>query len=181
MAARGHVAPRALEAVLPAGEARLVGPHVLEEEQLPAGPQDARGLAQRSRGIVRSAEHERADHGVEACVLERQVLGRRNDDLCGTAALRDLVAQAPGHVLARLGQHELRDGVGVVLQVRAGPRAELERRAVGLRQHPRAHVGETSVLGALGQPVVQRGEQAAAGCLVDASWHQDDPSLTRHG
>ena len=62
---------------------------MLDEQQPAAGAQHAAQLAQRPRLIVDGAEHERRDRDVEAVVLERQILGRRAQELGVGPVLED--------------------------------------------------------------------------------------------
>jgi len=68
-----------VQAVLPAGKARLVRANVLDEDQPAAGTEDPPELTQRPRLIIHSAEHERRDGDVERVVLEWEILDRRFD------------------------------------------------------------------------------------------------------
>ena len=101
---------------------------MLEEQQAALGAQHARHLGEGGRGIRDRAEDERADHGVEALIGEGQALGGRLDDLRRARGARQVVSQPAGHVLRGLGDYELGDGRRVVLEVQAGPGADLQRR-----------------------------------------------------
>src|SRR6476659_5233390 len=95
VAAVADEAPGLFEAVLPAGQAWILGANVLDEEQLAARFEDSRGLRERGRRVGDRAEDQREDSGVEARVLEWQAFGRRFDQLGRSARVRKPLAQAP--------------------------------------------------------------------------------------
>ena len=90
VAAVGEELPGPFEAVLPAGQAGVLGADVLDEQQLSARLQDPRRLGQGRGRVGDRAEDEGVDGGVEARVLEREPLGRRLDDLRLEPASRTL-------------------------------------------------------------------------------------------
>ena len=126
---------------------------MLEEQQPAAGDEHAPHLAQRAGEVVDRAERERRDGGVEARVGERQPLRRRGDDLRREAELGRALAQAPAHRLLRLGEDELLQPRGVVGEVQARPRAELEDPPARAREQRGAPGGEPRGL-ALGERAV---------------------------
>jgi hypothetical protein len=77
----GEEAPGLLEAILPTGQARLAGAHVLDEEQLAARLQHPCCLAKRRRRIGDRAEDQGEDGGVEAVVGKGKLLRRGPADL----------------------------------------------------------------------------------------------------
>ena len=79
-AAAGERAPRAEGGVLRAGQPRVVGADVLDEEQATAGPEDAARLAQDGGDVLGGAEDHGRDDGVDARVGEGEGLGGRGDD-----------------------------------------------------------------------------------------------------
>jgi hypothetical protein len=83
VAASGQPGPGSLQPVLPAGQPRVVGPHVLVEPQRSAGAQDPAGLGQRPGWVGNRAQHQAGDHRVEGGVGEGQVLGPAVEDLDG--------------------------------------------------------------------------------------------------
>ena len=73
VASPGDALLEPVEAVLPAGGAGVRGEAVLEEEELPTGPQDPADLAQRAVDVGDRAEREGADDGVRAVVGQVEV------------------------------------------------------------------------------------------------------------
>ena len=65
-----------VEPVLPAGHGSVVGPEVLDEQEASSGLKHPPDLTHRPRLIVHAAQHEGRHDGVEARILERQVLCR---------------------------------------------------------------------------------------------------------
>ena len=70
------------------------------------------------------------------------------------------------HVRARLGEEQLAHGLGVVREVDAASRTELERPAAGGGQQPTACLALASILGSLADVGVVEREQA----LVEVQW-----------
>ena len=120
--------------VLEAGELWVVGAHVLQEEQLPAGSQHAMDLAQRARLVVDAAQHECGDDGVEGIVLERQILGRRAQH----PSLRDVLAgvalEPADHRRSGFREDEGFNASVVEGEVRPGAGADLEHAPGGVGQ-----------------------------------------------
>jgi hypothetical protein len=81
MAAPRDAEVERLHPVLQPGELRVLGAHVLDEQQPAARAQDATELAQGPGLVVDRAQHQRRDRDVEAFIFERQVLGRRAEEL----------------------------------------------------------------------------------------------------
>ena len=93
-------------------------------------------LRQRARGSS-TVQRTRADHRVEAAVVEGKVLGRRLDHAQpprGQRRPRLERSRSLRHVRVGLGQDQLGHRLGVVGQVEAGPGADLERAAARPRQ-----------------------------------------------
>ena len=161
MTPRREEPPGALEPVLPPGGPGMAASHMLEEEELSSLDQDPAGLRERTLRVRDRAEHERRDDRVEAVVVERQVLGRCLHDLGVTGRARlpgDPLAQAAGHVGVGLGQDQFGDGAGVVLEVAARARAELENPARRRRQQLAPHLSQPRALGRGAHPVVEASE-----------------------
>ena len=149
----------AVEAVLPARPACRVRAHVLEEEELPAGPQHARDLLERDLRVGHGAEDERRDDGVERRGGERQRLRAGQDDLGPPAERVEAATELRGHRLVGLGEGQV-DVVGVVRGVEAGAGPDLQHPAVGLGHERAAALGKPGPLGGPEERVIDRSGEA---------------------
>jgi hypothetical protein len=96
---------------------------VLEEKEASSWAEDPAHLAERPL-LVGAAEHERRNDGVEARILEGQILGGSLHDLGPRRLLAHLVLEPAEHRGFGLGDDE-RVALAVVTQVRAGAAADL--------------------------------------------------------
>ena len=76
----------------------------------------------------------------------------------GGSLVGEPLSQARGHVGFGLRQHQLGDGVRVVLEIETGARPELERPAGRRGEQVAAHLGQPGALRTGHQPVVDAGE-----------------------
>ncbi len=164
MAAVGEEAPGLLEAVLPAGQVRVLRAHVLEEEQFAARFEDAGGLGERRRRVRHRAEHEGEGGGVEAGVREGQPFGRRIHHLRRSPRFRSQLLE---HVRVRLGEDQLGDRVGIEAEV--GPRAaaDVDRATPRRGERLAAPLAQSRLFARLEAAVVERREAAAPGGVVE--------------
>ncbi len=88
---------------------------MLDEEQPALRFQDSAHLRQRARGVRDRAQDERADHVVEALVLERKLLGARAKHARGDATTAQLALEQARHRLLRLGDDEFSGKASCVL------------------------------------------------------------------
>jgi uncharacterized protein with GYD domain len=161
MASGGEEAPGTLESVLPAPQARPAAAHVLYVEEPASLDQHAARLRQGARLVLDGAEDECCDDGVEAAVVEWQVLGGGFDHggIPGVAGIvRQTLSKALGHVGIWFGHDQLGHGIRVVLEVVPGARAQLEDPAGGRGQQLVAHLGQARALGPGGNPVIEARE-----------------------
>ena len=146
--------------VLEAREVRIVGANVLEEEEAPSGTQDATNLAERPL-LIGAAEHERRDDGVEARVLEGQILGGSLHNLGLLRLLARLGLEPAEHRRFGLGDDE-RVGSAVERQVQAGAPADLEHPPACVREQRFAQLTDSALLGLVREPVVDRRHERPA-------------------
>ena len=157
--------------VLQAGRAGIVGSHVLEEQELAAGPQHPSQLPQRPGLIVGPAQDQRRDGHVEGVIVEGKVLGRRPQDLGGRAVLADLALQAAQHRKLRLGYRQRLDGRAIAGQVGARPAADLDHTAFRSGEQGLPEGTQPGLLGPGYLAVVGQGEELgpqAHGSLLSA-------------
>src|SRR5262245_37068176 len=124
--AAGDELVQAVEAVLPACEAGLVGADVLDEDQPAGGAEHPAWFSEGTRLVVDSAEHEGRYRNVEGIVVERQLLGRRLDDLCVRRLLLDPPRQTPQHRRLWLRDRQRFYPGAVMGEVRACAASDLE-------------------------------------------------------
>ncbi len=119
------------------GESRLVGTHVLDEDEAATRTKHASELAQRARLVADSAEHEGGDGGVEAVVVEGKVFGRGAQSRYRPCVLADSALEPSQHWRFGLCNDERLDCRAVVGEVGPGAAADLE--------HPAGRVGEQTL------------------------------------
>jgi hypothetical protein len=106
---------------------------VVQEQQASAGDQDPVHLAERRDGAGNGAQRQRAGHGVERGIAERQVLGVSFTQVHVTAEVRGALPCDDKHRRAELdaGDH----GPGrVVRQAAAGADGDFQDPAAGARR-----------------------------------------------
>ena len=154
---RDH-APRTLEPVLPAGQPRVVRAHVLDEQE-PSRPAGARAGSPRARDPGRRPSRGRASP--RPCRTSASSKGRRSAVVCTARTGKPAVCARRVARLSiaggRLGEHELLDGGRIVLDVEAGPGAELEHPAACVREQ-RAPARRELPLAQPAEKVVERRE-----------------------
>jgi hypothetical protein len=138
----GEDHPGSLQLVLPSGAPRVLPAHVLDEDQLAIGTENAVNLSERPVDVVDRAEDERRDDGVERRVLERLSLGRRLPDGDGKIGLRGAAAGAFEHARRGLGDDEFLDVARVMRQVESCTPADLEHAALHVRERLPPVLGE---------------------------------------
>src|SRR5581483_12344804 len=112
-------------------------------------------LGQRAFRVRDRAEHVGPDHRVEAFVFERQLLGAGLHQLGLTGPWGfglQLLSQVHEHVRARLGDDQLADGLGVVLEVQATSRSQFKRPAAGLADQLATRLALARVFGQRDDP-----------------------------
>ncbi len=147
---------------------------MLGEQEPPTGPEDAGDLHQRRREVVDGAENQSAHRRVDGIVIEGEVVGGgfdhdRLDRASSRGRSRGPLAQTPGHRLERLGQDELSDRIGVVVEVESRSSPQLDRAAGGSGDELAAVLAHSSLLGLDHRPLVQCGEGPAPGRVVGVS------------
>ena len=118
-----------VERALTESEYRPVRAHVLVEAQLTAAAQYAPKLGERVRLVRHGAEDEARDGGVERPIRGREVVGVAIDDLDSNAGVGGGGARPFAQVGLGLHGQDLRDRRGIVREVAARTRAELDHAA----------------------------------------------------
>jgi AhpD family alkylhydroperoxidase len=103
--------------------------HVLAEAQFTAGPQHAPELGERARRVGHGAEHEARNGGVEPRIVGGQPLGDAGEDLGPNVGARGGGARPLAQIRLRLHGHDLLDRGGIVREVAARTRADLDHPA----------------------------------------------------
>ena len=110
-----------------------------------AGPQHPVGLADRRAVVGDRAKRQRAGHGVEALIVERERLDASFSQLDPAGNRGSLAVREGQHRRAELDPGEVDPG-WVVAEVAAGADRELKHLAGGLRANPFAAVGQRQPL-----------------------------------
>ena len=158
VAAAGQPAPGALQPVLPAGQAGILGPHVLVEAQPSARAQHPTGLGQGLVQVGDRAQHQAGHHHVDGAVGGGQGLGGARQD-----PDRNRRLPGRGHGLAAqvgfwLYGQDFSDGGRVVREVEAVAGADLQDPTREAGQQPSAVVADLGVH-EVADPRIDAGEQ----------------------
>jgi uncharacterized protein with GYD domain len=143
----------------------LPGADMLQEQQLPVRLQHSCNLGRRPPGVRHGAEDQGRDRRVEAAVVERDAFRSGLHDLDRERDLErfDATAQAFGHVGIGFGEHQLGDGIAVVLQVQSRPGPELQHPSASVRQQIGSHIPKPRLLIGGEHAVIERREDGMAG------------------
>jgi hypothetical protein len=158
VAAADQPPPGALEPVLPAGQPRVVGSHVLVEAQPPARAQHPANLGQGPVRVGDGAQHQAGHHRVDGAVGGGQRLG---DPVGHPDRHRRLAGRGQG-LAAQVGLWldgpDLGDGGRVVGEVEAVAGADLQDPAREAGQQPSSVVADLGVH-EVADPGIDAGEE----------------------
>lgn len=142
---------------------------MFQEDEPPAGLEHAKDLFEHGALVGDAAQHQRADDGVGARALERQVFGAAFDKLSAGGELPRLSLDVAAHGGIRIDAEPAHAGVQV-WKIGAGAGADLDDRSGELTEQPSLSLGHQRRIAP-----VEALEQRGVGALVPApsapQWH----------
>jgi hypothetical protein len=134
---------------------------MLQEQETPAGAEYTCDLRQDRLGVIDGTERPGGDDCVDGTGIERKPFGWGLDDRCFPATLFESASQAFDHVGIGLGEHELADGVWIVLEVESGAGTKLECSSSRLGEELVAQFRAALALELLHGAVIDTSEQSS--------------------